>query len=355
LTSSPAHHTITLHMKQLTVLAITTGIILTISACTPAAGTTLKKTNESVSGNITESESDAATDEAVLYHNRDNSIPPDAVKMTPETDLYPPILHSDEYLTPVPLPGPVNSAGGEDSPFIMPDGKTLYFFFTPDVDVPIEGQLIDGVTGIYVSHHRENGSWTESERLILNDDVSLDGCAYINQDKIWFCSVRKGYTGIHWFTAEYINGRWTNLKYSPLNLLDGFEIGELHFSQNGRELYYHSSRPGGLGGYDIWVTRYISGKWQEPEHITSVNTPDSEGWPCLSEDGSELWFTRFYQGSPAIFRSKRSDTIWDEPELIMSQFAGEPALDRDGNLYFVHHYYTHAHMLEADIYVAMKK
>jgi len=69
-------------------------------------------------------------------------------KMTPEKDIYPPILYSDEWEEPVPLPYPVNTAGGEDSPFIMPDGKTLYFFFTPDVSAPLEQQVVDGVTGV---------------------------------------------------------------------------------------------------------------------------------------------------------------------------------------------------------------
>ena len=50
------------------------------------------------------------------------------------------------------MEGPVNTAGAEDSPFVTPDGQTLYFFFTPDVRVPAEQQLLDGVTGIWVTH-----------------------------------------------------------------------------------------------------------------------------------------------------------------------------------------------------------
>lgn len=42
-------------------------------------------------------------------------------------------------------------------------------------------------------------------------------------------------------------------------------------------------------------------------------------------------------------------------ELIVSQFAGEPTLDKDGNIYFVYHYYRDSEMIEADIYVAYKK
>jgi ribosomal protein L24E len=137
--------------------------------------------------------------------------------------------------------------------------------------------------------------------------------------------------------------------------LKTYEVGEMHITADGSELYFHSSRAGGKGQLDIWVTRNVGGAWQEPENIAIVNSADTDGWPYVSSDGNALWFTRFYQGSPAIFRSKKVDGVWAEPELIVSQFAGEPTLDDAGNLYFVHHYYKDGVMIEADIYVAYKK
>jgi len=52
----------------------------------------------------------------------------------------------------------VNTPGGEDSPFITPDGATLYFFLTPDVSIPVERQLFDGVTGIWASIRLPDGT-----------------------------------------------------------------------------------------------------------------------------------------------------------------------------------------------------
>ena len=43
------------------------------------------------------------------------------------------------------------------------------------------------------------------------------------------------------------------------------------------------------------------------------------------------------------------------PELVISQFAGEPSVDANGNIYFVHHFYRDGRMIEADIYVAYHK
>ena len=298
-----------------------------------------------------DSPDDATIDWGLL---REASIPSNAVKMTPQTDSHPPQLHSDEWEMPVPLSGPVNTAGAEDSPFITPDGNTLYFFFTPDPNIPVEKQLLDGVTGIWVSH-RSNGQWQETQRVVLQepDKLALDGCTFVQDDIIWFCSAREGYTGIHWFTANKIDGGWTNWENADFD--PKYKVGELHFLADGTQLYFHSDRPGGKGGYDIWVSNKINGEWQEPENIAVVNSIETEGWPYLTSDGSELWFLRTYMGSPGIFRSQKHNGQWSEPELILSSFAGEPSLDIEGNIYFVHHFYRDGEMIEADIYFSRRK
>ncbi|MFC1924078.1 hypothetical protein ACFLXA_01755 [Chloroflexota bacterium] len=292
--------------------------------------------------------------------DRESKITADQAKITPETDLLPPVLHSDEYEQPVPMPYPVNTAGAEDSAFMMPDGNTLFVWFTPDPGIPAEDQVLDGVTGIYV-FQKVDGEWQAPERVILQDcgKASLEGCEFVQGSTIeqgsamWFCAAREGYAGLHWFTASYIDGNWTNWQNADFN--PDYQVGELHITGDGNELYFHSSRAGGKGEYDIWVSRNEDGEWQPPRNIDAVNSTDNEGWPFLTQDGQELWFTRFYMGSPAIFRSKRVNGEWQEPELIISQFAGESSMDEDGNIYFTHHFYKDNVMLEADIYVAMRK
>ncbi len=288
---------------------------------------------------------------------RAGSISASAVKITPETDSLPPQLHSDEFQKPVPLSNIINTAGVEDSAFITPDGNTLYFFFTPDPNVQAEKQLLDGVTGIYVSH-KTGSIWSEPERVHLQDpaDTSLDGCAFVQGDTMWFCSARAGnFRPVDMWTAKFVGGKWTDWENAGRKLNVDYDIGELHITADGNEMYFHSQRAGGKGGYDIWVTKKINGEWQPPENVAAVNTKDDEGWPFVTQDGNELWFTRIYMGSPAIFRSKKTGGDWGTPELIISQFAAEPSLDSEGNIYFTHLYAKNGAMIEADVYVAYKK
>lgn len=286
--------------------------------------------------------------------DRESKIPPTQQKITPVTDLFPPILHSDEYEEPVPMPYPVNTAGAEDSGFMMPDGNTLYVWFTPDPGAPLGEQLDDGVTGIYVAE-KVGGEWQQPERVLLQDPdkQSLDGCAFVQDCTMWFCTARTGYTGLHWFTATCHQGKWVDWEIADFK--PDYEVGELHITADGRELYFHSARAGGKGQYDIWVSKKENGEWLPPQNLMAVNSPETDGWPSLTDDGSELWFTRTYLGTPAIFRSKRIDGEWQEPELIVSQFAGESSIDSAGNVYFTHHFFKDGVMLEADIYVAYRK
>jgi hypothetical protein len=285
--------------------------------------------------------------------DRLSAIPANAVKQAPEDDVYPPVLHSSEYSDPVPMPGPINTAGLEDSPFVAPDGR-FYFYFAPSASAPAEKQLLDGVSGIYVATPAGSG-WDNPQRVMLQDPgkVALDGCADVLVDRLWFCSAREGWSGIHWFAAGLVDGAWSDWQLADVQLPQDGQVGELHFTSDGQTLYFHSDRNAGAGGRDIWrADRSADGTWSPSANVSEINTDADEGWPYVTPDGGQLWFTRQYLGAPAIFRSLRSGDGWSEPELIVDHFAGEPTLDAQGNLYFVHHFYRDGEMIEADIYVA---
>jgi hypothetical protein len=292
---------------------------------------------------------------------REGSLPDDAIKVTPERDVFPPVLHSSRWSEPVPLEGPINTAGVEDSPFITLDGRNLYFFFTPDVNAPPEKQLLDKVTGIWWSR-KINGRWTEPERVILSDGASIDGAVFVQFDTMWFASVRSGnYGEIDFYTAIFKDGRWTEVKNAGRQLNEEYDIGELHITPDGLTMY--CDKPGiNSTKKDIYILHRVKDGWTKPEALPApVNSAEqNESQPFITSDGSELWFTgesKLGYPGPAIFRCVRQpDGTWGKPEEIISQFAGEPVLDEQGNIYFVHHFFSREmKMIEADIYVAYRK
>jgi Tol biopolymer transport system component len=88
---------------------------------------------------------------------------------------------------------------------------------------------------------------------------------------------------------------WPPEQWGPVESLssintDDDELGP-ELSRDGRWLYFHSSRPGGLGGYDIWRSRLGDVGWSEPENLgPAVNSPYNEYGASLSPDGSQLIF-----------------------------------------------------------------
>jgi hypothetical protein len=62
-------------------------------------------------------------------------------------------------------------------------------------------------------------------------------------------------------------------------------------SPDGQWLLFYSDRPGGQGGYDIWIARRGRGGWSAPRNLgKTVNGEFNEVGPTLSADGSRLYF-----------------------------------------------------------------
>jgi hypothetical protein len=259
------------------------------------------------------------------------------------------------------MPGPINTAGAEDSPYPTHDGRSFLFVFAPDLNVPAQQQLFNGATGIW-SAAANGESWSEPSRVWLAkpDVPALDGCPFVLNDTLYFCSVRVGNVReIDFYRATLRDGLWRDWQNAgrPLNL--DLEAGELHMNDSGTEIVFASRRAGGYGGFDLWTSRATAQGWSAPVNLgPAINTSADENRPALTPDDNELWFdgqSRIGEPGPAIFRAERlPDGAWGEPQEIVSRFAGEPAFSADGQiLYFVHHYFTPdlSRMIEADIYM----
>lgn len=90
-------------------------------------------------------------------------------------------------------------------------------------------------------------------------------------------------------------------------------------SPNGHALYFVSDRPGGVGGLDIWVTERscIGCPWEAPVNLGApINTAAGEGAPTLSDNGRQLFF---FSGRPGgfggadIYVSQLGDHGWGDP------------------------------------------
>jgi hypothetical protein len=94
-------------------------------------------------------------------------------------------------------------------------------------------------------------------------------------------------------------------------------------SKDGLSLYFHSNRPGGLGGFDMYVSQRASvdDPWSSPLNLgPTVNTAFDEGNPAFSRDGHFLFFQSVRPGGLGgvdLWVSQRShkhdDFNWEPP------------------------------------------
>lgn len=77
---------------------------------------------------------------------------------------------------------------------------------------------------------------------------------------------------------------WKDVKKLPFNMNE-YSFRHPSLAIDGKKLYFSSNRPGGKGGYDIWVSSLINGEWGEPMNLDSINTSSNEAFPFIHASG----------------------------------------------------------------------
>jgi hypothetical protein len=96
--------------------------------------------------------------------------------------------------------------------------------------------------------------------------------------------------------ADLYSSHWNGEAWDDLHpvatLNTPFDELSPALSRNGQYLYFSSNRPGGLGGYDLWVARLQDGDWVEPVNLgPQINTEFDETGPVPTPDGERLYFS----------------------------------------------------------------
>jgi Tol biopolymer transport system component len=207
-------------------------------------------------------------------------------------------------------PGIISTPDYELNAAFTPDGRTLYFTkSTPQ---------FGGLLTIVVSRLR-GGKWSTPEVAEFSGQWS-DADPFVSPDgrRLFFISNRpvegKPKKDNDIWVMEKTAAGWSaprNLG-APVNSADR----ELYptVSRDGT-LYFVSSRPGGLGGSDIYRARLVNGKYAEPENLgPAINSRFNEGDAYIAPDESYLIFTSTGRpddlGGGDLYISFREDGVW---------------------------------------------
>ena len=93
---------------------------------------------------------------------------------------------------------------------------------------------------------------------------------------------------------------WSAPQALPFNQGE-FNDGHPAISIDGDKLYFASDRPGGLGGYDLYVSYRVGQSWSEPVNLgDAVNTKANEVFPFIHADNTLYFSSNGYGGAGGL-------------------------------------------------------
>ncbi|GMR24077.1 MAG: hypothetical protein BMS9Abin37_2571 [Acidobacteriota bacterium] len=131
------------------------------------------------------------------------------------------------------------------------------------------------------------------------------------------CVSRPGRTGSDICVSTLADGDWTEPEIVTAVSTDEYTEVEPLLSPDGQQLYIMSDRPGGMGSADIWVSDRMGGEWTEPTNLGApINSPYADH--CLYFAGPN-WSVAYWtstrpggHGGNDIWMSERINGVWQE-------------------------------------------
>lgn len=166
-----------------------------------------------------------------IYFNSDREDIARAKRPNGNVDIYSTSLANGRWTTPDPLPNHINSIGYDEVCGFSSDGQILYY-----------------------------RSALEKNFVIMTDTFSSE--------------IGKVYNGV--FQGPFLNSH------------GGTDL--IFF--NDTICLFSSDRPGGYGGYDLYISLFSNGAWSKPANLgPAVNTYYNERFPFLTRDGLTLFYS----------------------------------------------------------------
>ncbi len=187
-----------------------------------------------------------------------------------------------------------------------------------------------GFTDLYYSKKTERGNWLDPE--LIRGDVNgnyNDGPASLNKDGSAMFLTRNNYTTISAsieknkknfnvlkvFKCVPEGNGWKISGEMPF-CSDDYSVGHAVANSAGTAIYFTSDMPWGYGGTDLYVVRWVNGRWGKPQNLgTQINSPGNEMFPFIHND-SILYFSsdgNFGLGGLDIYESIYDGTNWSNP------------------------------------------
>ena len=251
----------------------------------------------------------------------------------------PPYFQTEKVAAPTPLFEDVISTVNGIS--FSSDGYTIYTSNNIERRFANDRQYASIFTQEYKS-----GNWTKPKRLDLGIDIDAYHPVLSSDNQLLFFNSRthldSGNRSIkhNVWVASWEDGGWKNPRMVA-GVNSTFYDSYPSIATN-KNLYFNSDRPGGKGGMDIYVARYVEGVYRTPQPIEILNSSDEENDLVVDPDERFIIFNRYFHSNRELdfYISFNVEDEWTVPRLLDNINTSEgweltPSLTPDGN-YFLY-------------------
>lgn len=216
----------------------------------------------------------------------------------------------------------VNSPADDYLPHFSVDGRQLVFTSNRPGGMDAAGRAGVHREDLWTSRGAPDGGWGQAQLLAGVNTPDSEGAASLSADGrllVFAACDRPGGRGdCDLFLREFTGGAWAPPR--PLDEASGpFWDSHPALAADGCWLVFASSRPGGLGGRDLWISRRDSlGRFGPAVNPGApLNSPADEAGPFLHADGRSLYFSSDRPGGlggmDLLFSRRGDDGRWSVP------------------------------------------
>lgn len=275
----------------------------------------------------------------LTFEERDRTYDKEAEKALKEAKILNEILSNPVAFNPKPVRG-ISTRNDEYLGIISPDEE--WAFYTRKVPVKDLNSVSRGRKMVeeFTFSISKNRVFDKGAPMPypFNEPGNNEGGPSVsaNNKELFFTICKdnaSGYRNCDIYYTRKVDGRWEPIQNlgPEVNAKDAWD-SQPSISADGQTLYFASNRKGGMGELDIYISRRnLDGSWGKAENAGPIiNTPESDKTPFIHSDSETLYFTS--KGHPGlggydIFLSKFENGKWLEPKNI-----GYPINSKDDDL-----------------------
>lgn len=266
---------------------------------------------------------------------------------------------------------PINTSGYEYSPYVTPQEDMMVFTYMGEKSVggKMDARFKPNKNGTYtedilISYKKQSGDWGKPISISSVNSDHNESCVGISPsgDRLFIFQSGNGNIGDLYETYIDEAGNWSKINPLKGDVNSKAWEGSATITQDGKTLYFASTRFGGYGGRDIYsATLQENGKWGDITNLgPQINSEYDEDSPFIHPDKKTLYYstngTKSMGGYDIVYAEKQNEkwhymddlgipinTIGDDRFYILSAdgktgyFSRESGNEtRDQDIYMIH-------------------